>query len=294
MSEETALDTERDLTTRINEYLANLDIESVGVHAFLYGVAILFMAPYVYMFTASFQPRSLAMEAQPYWIPPEITFEHYQWLLENSLIVDWTINTFAIAGVATVLILIADSMIAYSLSRLDWPGRGILLSIIVASFMVPYYLNIVPLFTIVSDLNLVSSPWGVILPAVANPLGVFMLYQFFKDIPEEYEEAARLDGFSNFQIYSRIILPLSKPIMTALALFMFVYNWNAFLWPLIVLQSNQAYTLPIGLVSLQNAQIYRPGRTLASAVIAALPLLIVFLILQRYLVRAVELQGVTE
>lgn len=284
----------RDVDSRFDRLTENIDAESVLVHAFLYGIAVLFALPYLYMLTVSFQPRDIAIEPKPYWIPPEFTFEHYQWLLENSLIVEWTVNTFIIAGTATILILIADSMIAFSLSRLDWPGKSILLSLIVASFMVPYYLNIVPLFTIVSDLGLVNSYWGVILPAVANPLGVFMLYQFFKDIPEEYEEAARLDGFSNFQIYTRLILPLSKPILTALALFMFVYNWNAFLWPLIVLQDNSAYTLPIGLVSLQNAQIYRPGREMGAALLASLPLIVIFLWLQQYLVQAVEMQGVTE
>ena len=284
----------RDVDSRLERLTENIDAESVLVHAFLYGIAVLFALPYLYMLTVSFQPRDIAIESKPYWIPPEFTLEHYQWLLANSLIVEWTINTFVIAGTATILILIADSMIAFSLSRLDWPGKSILLSLIVASFMVPYYLNIVPLFTIVSDLGLVNSYWGVILPAVANPLGVFMLYQFFKDIPEEYEEAARLDGFSNFQIYTRLILPLSKPILTALALFMFVYNWNAFLWPLIVLQDNSAYTLPIGLVSLQNAQIYRPGREMGAALLASLPLIVIFLWLQQYLVQAVEMQGVTE
>jgi len=274
--------------------LSDVDLESVGVHAVLYGVAALFALPYLYMLTVSFQPRSEAIEAVPHWIPQTFTLEHYQFLFENSLIVQWTINTFLIAGVATLLILVADSMIAYALSRMDWPGQSVILVIIVASFMVPYYLNIVPLFTIVANLGLVNSYLGVILPAVASPLGVFMLYQFFKDIPEEYEEAARLDGFSNFQIYTRIILPLSRPVMTALALFMFVYNWNAFLWPLIVLQDNASYTLPIGLVSTLNAQIYRPGRTMAMALLASIPLILVFLVLQRYLVRAVELQGVTE
>ena len=273
---------------------SNLTIESVGIHAFLYGVALVFLLPYLYMLTLSFQPRSTAIDGIPYWIPPEFTLEHYQFLIENSLIIDWTINTFIIAGGATVLILIVDAMVAYSLSRLNWPGQAAILGIIVASFMVPYYLNIVPLFTIIADLGLVNSYWGVVLPAAASPLGVFLLYQFFKDIPDEYEEAARLDGFSTVQIFTRIILPLSRPVLTALALFQFVFNWNAFLWPLVVLQDNAAFTLPIGLVSLLNAQIYRPGRTMAAALIASVPLLLVFLLLQRYLVQAVEMQGVTE
>jgi multiple sugar transport system permease protein len=280
--------------SRLERVLDGLDLERVASHSFLYVVAALFVVPYLYMVTVSFQPRSLAIEPQPHWIPPTVTLEHYQFLLEDSLIVQWTINTFIIAGGATLLILVLDSMIAFSLARLDWPGQAAVLSLIVASFMVPYYLNIVPLFTLIANLGLVNSLWGVILPAAAGPLGVFMLYQFFKDIPEEYEEAARLDGFSNFQIYTRIILPLSKPILTALGLFMFVWNWNQFLWPLIVLQDNAAFTLPIGLTSLLSGTIYRPGRIMAATVLASIPLFVVFLWLQQYLVRAVELQGVTE
>lgn len=273
---------------------SNYSFEDVLTHGYLYVLAALFVLPYLYMVAVSFQPRSLAIQPKPYWIPPEATLEHYQFLLNDSLIVEWTINTFVIAGVTTILVLLLDSMIAFSLARLDWPGQAVVLSVIVASFMVPYYLNIVPLFTLVANLGLVNSLWGVILPATAGPLGVFMLYQFFKDVPEEYEEAARLDGFSNFQVYTHIILPLSKPILTALGMFMFVWNWNQFLWPLIVLQDDGSFTLPIGLVSLLSGTIYRPGRIMAAAVLASIPLFIVFLWLQQHLVRAVELQGVTE
>lgn len=273
---------------------SNYSFEDVLTHGYLYVLAALFVLPYLYMVAVSFQPRSLAIQPKPYWIPPAATLEHYQFLLNDSLIVEWTINTFVIAGVTTILVLLLDSMIAFSLARLDWPGQAVVLSVIVASFMVPYYLNIVPLFTLVANLGLVNSLWGVILPATAGPLGVFMLYQFFKDVPEEYEEAARLDGFSNFQVYTHIILPLSKPILTALGMFMFVWNWNQFLWPLIVLQDDGSFTLPIGLVSLLSGTIYRPGRIMAAAVLASIPLFIVFLWLQQHLVRAVELQGVTE
>ncbi|WP_416841783.1 carbohydrate ABC transporter permease [Haloferax sp. DFSO52] len=289
MSEESASN-----SSLFDRATGSMSIEELASHSYLFVAAFLFVLPYLYMVVVSFQPRSLAIQPKPYWIPPEVTFEHYQFLLTESLIVEWTINTFVIAGITTLLVLVVDSMIAFSLARLDWPGQAAVLSIIVASFMVPYYLNIVPLFTLVANLGLVNSLWGVILPATAGPIGVFMLYQFFKDIPGEYEEAARLDGFSNFQVYRHIILPLSRPILTALGLFIFVWNWNQFLWPLIVLQDNAAFTLPIGLVSLLDGTIYRPGRIMAAAVLASIPLFVIFLWLQQHLVRAVELQGVTE
>ncbi|MFC6763995.1 carbohydrate ABC transporter permease [Natrinema soli] len=280
-----------DATAEQTSRFDDISLRSLGTHAVLYGVAILMAIPYLYTISRSFQPRRYLTDSQPYWIPPEITFEHYQYLLTESLFVQWTINTFVIAGGATVIILIIDSMIAFSLTRLDWPGQSIVMGVILASFMVPYYMNIVPLYTVVADLGLVNSYWGVILPAVASPLGVFLLYQFFRDIPDEYEEAARLDGFSTFQIYYRIILPLARPILASLALFMFVYNWNAFLWPLIVLSDEAAYTLPIGLVNLYQGNITTPGLHMAVTVLASLPLFIVYLFFQGEIVRAVQIQG---
>lgn len=268
-------------------------LRTIAIHAGLYVIAILFVLPYFYMLSLSLQPESIAISSTPHLIPPEITFANYAELLAGSLIVQWVINTFVVATVATVLVLIVDSMIAFSLTRLNWPGQSILLSIIIASFMVPFYVNLVPLFTIVADLGLVSSLLGVILPAVANPLGVFLLYQFFRDIPEEYGEAARLDGFSNFQIYTHIILPISRPILSTLAIFVFVFNWNQFVWPVVVLQSQGSFTLPLGLVVLRDTFTFQPGLTMASGVIASLPLFVLFLLLQDRIIEAVQFQGTT-
>lgn len=272
-------------------------VRNALLHAFLYGLALLMAVPYLYTISRSFQPNELLRDPRPYWIPPlvgePITFEHYRYLLENTLVVQWTINTFIIAGGATILIVVIDSMIAFSLTRLDWPGQGVVMGVILASFMVPYYMNIVPLYQIVSNLGLINSYWGVIMPAAASPLGVFLLYQFFRDIPVEYEEAARLDGFSTFQVYTRIILPLAKPILSALALFMFVYNWNAFLWPLLVLSNETAYTLPIGLVNLYQGNIDTPGLHMAVAILGSLPLFVIYLLFQGQIVRAVQMQGAT-
>ncbi|WP_330632905.1 carbohydrate ABC transporter permease [Halocatena halophila] len=268
-------------------------LQRYAIHAGLYGVAILFVLPYIYMVSLSVQPTEFAISSVPHLIPPAFTLSHYSDLLTDSLIVQWVINTFIVATVATILVLVVDSMIAFSLTRLRWPGQSILLSIIVASFMVPFYVNLVPLFTLVADLGLVSDLLGVILPAVANPLGVFLLYQFFRDIPEEYDEAARIDGFSTFQIYSRIILPISKPILSALAIFVFVFNWNQFIWPVVVLQDQATFTLPLGLVVLRDTFTFQPGLTMASGVIAGLPLFVLFLLLQDRIIQAVQFQGTT-
>ncbi|WP_306060590.1 carbohydrate ABC transporter permease [Natronococcus wangiae] len=268
-------------------------VRTTGLYVALYGAALLFLLPYLWMLSMSFKTEAELFAQEPHWIPSEITLEWYEIVLSESLVLRWTVNTLIIAGVTTFLVLVVDSLIAFSLTRLDWPGQNAVLAIIIASFMVPAYVNIVPLYTLVADLGLISNFSGVILPLTAGPLGVFLLVQFFQDFPEEIEEAARLDGFSTFQIYSRLTLPLMKSPLTALALFTFVTSWNQYLWPLIVLQEEVAYTLPIGLVTLSSNQVFQPGLMMAATVVASLPLFVVFLILQDHLINAVKIQGTT-
>lgn len=273
--------------------IGGVSLRSALVHAVMYGAAFLFLLPYLYMLSTSLMTRPEAIAPGMNWIPTPVTIASYMELLSGSLIVQWMINTLLISTVTTLLVLAADSMIAFALTRLDWPGQRHILSLIVASFMVPGFVNIIPLYLLISELGLINSYLAVILPFAAGPLGVFLLVQFFRDIPYELQEAAQLDGFSNFRIYTRIILPLSRSILTALALFMFVWSWNQFLWPLIVLQSEAAYTLPIGIVVLRDTFTYQPTVEMASAVIASGPLFVLFLLLQEQLMSAVEMQGVT-
>lgn len=267
-------------------------LRTLGLYAVMYGTAFLFVVPYLYMVATSVMPRDQVIAAVPHLIPREITFRWYEVLIQDTLIISWTVNTFIIAGVTTLLILAIDSMIAYSLTRLEWPGQRIVLSVIVASFMVPAIVNLVPLFTIAAKMGLIDSYLGVILPLAAGPLGVFMLVQFFKDIPDELEEAAILDGFSRIQIFTRIVLPLMKPALAALGIFIFISTWNKFVWPLVILQGEPSYTLPVGLVTLQaNMGTTEPGIIMASTIVATLPLFVVFLVLQNSLVNAVQMQG---
>ncbi|AEH38594.1 carbohydrate ABC transporter permease [Halopiger xanaduensis] len=278
-----------------NVSLSNTRLRTIALYAGLYGTAALFLIPYWYMFATSFMTRDLVYAEVPYLIPWDVTLYWYEYLLTNSLIVQWTVNTVILAGITTAVVIAVDAMIAYSLTRLDWPGRRVVFAVIVASFMVPGIINLVPVYIIASELGLVNSLWGVVLPSAANPLGVFMLVQFFKDIPEELEEAARLDGFSRLRIFTHIVLPLMRSALAALGLFIFIWTWNAFVWPLLIFQSDAMYTLPIGLVTLQdNLGVTEPGVIMTSAVVASVPLLLVFLVMQRHLVRAVEMQGTTK
>jgi multiple sugar transport system permease protein len=268
-------------------------IRTAGVYAALYGAALLFLVPYIYMLSTSLKPEQFAFSQKPFWIPPEVTFQWYEIILTEAPMIQWLVNTFVIAATTTVLVVVLDSMIAFSLTKLDWPGKRIVFSVIIASFMVPVFANMVPLFTIISDLGLVNNPLAVIMPFSATPIGVFLFVQFFRDLPDSVIEAAKLDGFSTFQIYTKIVLPLMKPAIAALSLYTFVYTWNQFLWPLIVLQGQASFTLPVGIVTMQPTQVFQPGAEMAGTLLAAAPLFIVFLILQEHLVNAVQMQGTT-
>jgi len=266
----------------------------IGLYVVMYGIAIAFFVPYWRMFQLSVTPMSVITEGGFHWIPPEFTFAVWQrYLFEEPIIYQWTFNTFMIASITTLIVLVVDSMIAFSLTRLEWPGQSAVLGIIMASFMIPGYVNIIPLYTLVNNLGLMNSYWAIILPFAAGPLGVFLLVQFFRDIPEELEEAARLDGFSTLRIYARIILPLSTPILTALGLFVFIWSWNQFLWPLIVLNDDALYTLPIGVVTLRDVNALAPNIIMTSLALASLPLFIVFLLFQDKLISSVQMQAGT-
>jgi multiple sugar transport system permease protein len=284
----------RDTTERATESfnLENVSIRNVLVHLAMYGTALLFAVPYLYMIATSLMTREQAIQGVS-WIPDPLSFGSYVELLTGSLMLQWTFNTILIASATTLLVLVVDSMIAFALTRLEWPGQRYVFALIVASFMVPGFVNLIPLYTVVTDLGLVNSYLAVILPFAAGPLGVFLLAQFFRDIPYEVQEAAQLDGFSTARIYSHIIMPLSKSVLTALGLFIFVWSWNQFLWPLIVLQSETAYTIPIGIVVMRANFTFQPSFTMASAILASGPLFILFLLVQEQLMSAVEMQGVT-
>lgn len=281
------------MSTTIKSRLTTLRLKTVGLYVTLYGAAFLFLVPYLYMLSTSLKTEQFAFSQQPYWIPPEISFQWYQVVLKGAPMLQWFLNTLIIATTTTILVVILDSMIAFSLTKLDWPGKRIVFTIIIASFMVPIYANMVPLYTIISEFGLVNSPLAIILPFSAIPIGVFLFTQFFQDLPDSVIEAAKLDGFSTFQIYTRIVLPLMKPAIAALSLYTFVYTWNQFLWPLIVLQGQSSFTLPVGIVTTQPTQVFQPGAEMAATLIAAAPLFIVFLILQEHLVNAVQMQGTT-
>ncbi|MFF4716442.1 carbohydrate ABC transporter permease [Streptomyces eurythermus] len=219
------------------------------------------------------------------------TLDAYQRILERGDVPVWAFNSFLIAGVVTVLTVAVSTLAAYGFSRGTFRGRRALLAVTVAAIMIPPQLLIVPLFRQMLLFDLVDTYAAVILPQVVAPMMVFVLKRFFDGVPRELEEAARIDGASEFRVFWSVVLPLSRPIVAAVAIFVFIGAWNNFLWPFIVTNDPDLMTLPVGLATVRDAHGVQYVSGMASALLAALPLIVVFLFFQRRIVDSVATTG---
>ena len=201
-------------------------------------------------------------------------------------------NSVFVTAIATAITLLTNSMAAFALSKYDFRGRNAVMLIIVATLMVPLSVILVPLYAVVNATGLLDSRWGVILPTVATPTGVFLLRQYMLTIPDELLEAARMDHASEWQIYWRIVLPLTAPALAVLAIFSVVWRWNDFLWPLIVLSRRELYTLQVGLNTYAGELNVQWHYILAMTVVTMLPVVLVFIFLQRFITTGIAGAGI--
>lgn len=253
--------------------------------------AILWILPVLWMFSTSVKPESLVIAPVPQWLPPKVTWENYARAVTRAPLFQWIVNSALTSGLATLITLALDSMAAYAFARLRFPGRDLLFTTVLATLMVPAQVTLVPMYLLFNEAGLLNTYWAVILPHGARALGVFLLRQFMLGLPYELEDAARVDGASRYVIFTRVILPLSRPALAALAIFTFVWTWNDFTWPLISLTSQALYTLPVGLSTLVGYYARDYGMLMAGATIASLPMLVVFLLFQKQFIEGVSFTG---
>jgi multiple sugar transport system permease protein len=262
-----------------------------------YGVLILltlvFVSPLVFMLSTSFKTDVESVSATPTWIPKAPTVEGYRTMLETAQtpVLRWFLNSLLAATGQAILIVIVASMAAYALARMEFRGRRVLTAMILATLFIPPVSLLVPNYVIVSQLGWLDSLPAVIIPGAAAAFGVFFLRQFFISLPHELEEAALLDGANRWQIFTKVILPLSKPALATLALLSFLVNWNDFLWPLYVLFSPERLTLQPGLSTLQSAFTTNYATIMVGGVIASIPVLIMYIIAQRFVIEGVSRSG---
>ncbi|MBO0882672.1 MAG: carbohydrate ABC transporter permease, partial [Mycobacterium sp.] len=227
-------------------------------------------------------PRSL--------FPVHFSFAAYRDALGGGNVGRWALNTVIYAGVSVVLVLTFASFAAYAFAKKQFFGRKVLFWTFIAMLMVPYHLTLIPQFILISKLQGIDSYWGLIVPTLANAQALFLMRQFIVGIPDDLIEAARIDGAGETRVFLQIVLPQTKPILATLGVFVFLWHWNDFLWPLVETRSPDRYVLTVGLFSMQ-AQDVSLAVTMASAVMTFLPILAVYLALQRYFVRGVTMTG---
>lgn len=273
----------RPLRTRLMSWLA---------FAVLLLAAIVWLIPLAWALDTALKTEADTTTVPVTWIPPSgFTLESFWQILSAGNMLRWYFNSFLTSSIITLLVVILGSLAAFGFSRVAFRGRRLLFLVIIAGLIIPPQILIVPLFAEMDAFGFVDTYWGIILPQIAAPLSVFIFKQFFDGIPPELEDAARVDGASRFRIYWQIWMPLARPAIAAVAIFTFVISWNNFLWPFIVVTNTDMMTIPVGIATVQSSYGVRYADIMASAVLAGLPLIIVFLFFQRQIVQGVAGTG---
>ncbi|WP_030441743.1 carbohydrate ABC transporter permease [Actinoplanes subtropicus] len=262
------------------------------VYAGLIIAGLLTVLPFVWMLLGSIKPDGEILNDPGGWLPHSPTLDNYrQWFV--ALHIGTFFRNSAIVAVVTVLgNLIFCSMVGYAMAKLDFPGKRPLFALVMVTLMVPGVVTFVPLFVVVAKMHLVNTYAGLILPFLTSPIGVFLMRQFIRSIPDSLIEAARIDGAGEFRIFARIVLPLSGPPLATLGILTFLASWNNFLWPLVVAQNQDRYTLPVALSLYSTGeQATNYGLLLAGSVMVIAPIVAVFIALQRWFVQGVATTG---
>jgi multiple sugar transport system permease protein len=255
--------------------------------------SVAMLVPFLWMVSTSFKSDGEIFAYPPIWIPETILWQNYPKVLELLPFKRYLINTTFVATTVTILEVATSSLAAFAFARLPFPGRDRLFLVYLGTLMVPGQVTIIPNFLLMSWFGWTNSYLALIIPAAFTAFGTFLLRQFFLSIPVELEQAARIDGCGYFGIYRHIILPLSGPALATLTIFVFMTQWNAFLWPLIVTNSDNYRTLTVGLSYFRDEYSTQFNYLMAGTVMNVIPILVVFAFLQRYFVRGIALTGLT-
>ncbi len=251
------------------------------------GLAMLF--PFVWMVLTSFKTGSDIYSFS--LIPHPFVSANYATVLGKTNFLRWFANSLFIGTVTTVSVLCFDTLTGYTLCKMSFPGKNLIFVLILSTLMVPTEMLVIPWYLMSSKLGWMNTYWSIMFPGVISAFGIFMIRQFFEGVPNDLIEAARIDGLNEFGIYWRIALPLIKPAISALAIFTFLGNWNAFLWPVIIISDYALYTLPVGLSLFSTDAGSQWELIMTAASMATVPVLIVFMIFQRQIIEGIHLSG---
>jgi multiple sugar transport system permease protein len=257
------------------------------------GGMFLMVVPFLWMAISSIKPESEVRSVPPTWWPESVTLDNYASLFTRLDFPTYFFNSTVVALVVTVGNVIFGAMLGYALAKLDFPGKRIVFGLVLGTLMVPGVVTFVPLFVLTTNMGLTNTLTGMSLPFLAAPFGVFLMRQFIMGLPDELIQAARIDGAGELRIFFSVILPLCGPALATLGILTFLTSWNNFLWPLVVATSEDKFTLPVALALYsvgQNATQY--GLLLAGAVVVVVPVIAIFLALQRYIMQGIAMTGI--
>jgi multiple sugar transport system permease protein len=255
--------------------------------------AVVSLFPLYWMITTALKPPTAVMSLPPQWIPTSLSLNNFREAFGGSPVMRWTINSFVMAVSVTAFQLLFATMAGYGFAKKTFPGREVLFWLYISSMMIPGFALLIPQFTLMARFGLVNTYLGLIAPGLSAPFGVFLMRQFIQTLPSELIDAAKIDGCSELRLFWDIILPLAKPGLAVLGIFVFMGQWSSFLWPLIVTNSSDMQTLMVGFALLANRELrVNYGALMAAGTYMAIPMLIVFFAFQRYFLRGITIGGI--
>ena len=260
--------------------------------AFLLFMTFIILAPVLWFVLSSFKDATDLGARPPKILPTRWAFENYTEAFQMYNYKRYFMNSVIVTSVATVLTLVINSMAAYAFAKYNFRGRDGLFVMTLAMIMIPLQVILIPIYLVVSSLGLVNTYWGMIIPAAATPTGVFILRQYMLTIPDELIEAARIDGAGEFRIFARIVLPLCRPALAVVAIFSILWRWNDFIWPLLIAQKEELYTLPVALALLNGQLVVPYNIVLAMSVMSIIPVLFMFVFMQRQIIQGIAQTGI--
>ncbi|MFN2203369.1 MAG: carbohydrate ABC transporter permease [Caldilineaceae bacterium] len=255
--------------------------------------SVVMVVPFLWMILTSLKPAPELVQFS--FLPKNPTLDNYVAVLTTSSFGRWYFNSLLIATISTTSVAFFDSLVGYTLNKFEFPGKNLIFMGILATLMIPTEMLIIPWFTMSVHFHWnvgVWQYWGIVFPGVITAVGIFLMRQFFDGVPDELLDAARIDGLNEFGIWWRIAMPLVKPAIAALCIFNFIGNWNAYLWPLIVASGRAYYTLPVGLSFFRGESTTQWEKIMTGASLATVPLLIVFILFQRQIIKGIALTGI--
>ncbi|MBN2092503.1 carbohydrate ABC transporter permease [candidate division KSB1 bacterium] len=257
-------------------------------------VAFFTLLPFFWMLSASFMPTGEASSFPPKFLPSQFTINQYLFLFERMHLGRFFLNSLILAISVSLVSLFVNSLAGFAFAKYHFKGKRSLFTFLLSSMIIPGQVTMLPVFLLLNKLGLLNTYFGIIIPGMASIFGIFLIRQYLQGIPDSLIEAARIDGASDWRIYWRIILPLALPVLVTLTLFTFMGTWNDFLWPLIVMTNEDMYTLPVAISNLLGEHALDLELMMAGSVITILPVLIVFMFLQKYYIQGILLGGIKE